>query len=173
MLDDAFAQFERKVQAGEFEVAVLELLHDTQGVEIVVETAAVHAHEFVEFTFASVTERWVADVVNESQGFGEFAVEAERRRNRASDLSDFERVRQAVPEVIGIARSEDLRFRFEAAKRARVDDAVAVARIFGAIRVASLGKAAATRKFFAHGQGREWRGVRDNPLRFVLVTETD
>ena len=41
---------------------------------------------------------------------------------------DFERVRQAVAKMVGIARGEDLGFGFQAAKSARVNDAVAVTR---------------------------------------------
>jgi hypothetical protein len=33
--------------------------------------------------------------------------------------------------------------------------------------MARFGIAAATRKFFAHGQGGKWRGIRDDPLRMV------
>jgi hypothetical protein len=57
--------------------------------------------------------------------------------------------------MVGIAGSEDLRFGFEAAKSARMDDAVAVAGIFGAVAMARFMKTAATRKFFAHGKFRK------------------
>ena len=45
----------------------------------------------------------------------------------AGDLRDFERVGEAVAEMVGVAAGEDLRLGFEAAEGAGVDDAVAVA----------------------------------------------
>ena len=42
--------------------------------------------------------------------------------------------------MVGIARGEDLRFGFEAAKGARVNDAVAVAGVGGAIGMVGFGK---------------------------------
>jgi len=146
---------------------MLELLDDSQRVQIVVETGAVGAHEFVKLALARVAEGGMPDIVDECQRFRQFAIEAEGGRNRAGDLRDFQGVREAVAEVIRIARGENLRFCFQPAKCARVDDTVPVARELAAIGVARFGVAAAARKFFAHGQGREWRGVGDNPLRLV------
>src|SRR5262245_35993727 len=165
MFDDAFAHFEGEIEAGEFKIAVFELFDDAERVKVVVEPAAVGAHEFVELAFSGVAEGRMANVVNERQRLGKFAVEPESSGNGASDLRDFERVGEAVAKMIGIARGENLRFGFKAAEGARMNDAIAVTRVFGAIGMARLGKAAAARKFFAHGQGREWRGVRDSPLR--------
>ncbi len=70
MLDDAFANFKRKIQAGEIEIALLELFDDAQRVQIVVETAAVRAHQFVQLAFAGMAEGRMADVVDESERFG-------------------------------------------------------------------------------------------------------
>ena len=51
-------------------------------------------------------------------------------------MRDFQRVREAVAEVIGITGGEDLRFGLEPAKSTRVNDAVAIACVLGAIRMA-------------------------------------
>src|SRR2546430_10774795 len=40
MLDDAFANFKRKIQPGKIEIALLELFHDAERVQIVIETPA-------------------------------------------------------------------------------------------------------------------------------------
>ena len=64
MLDDAFADLEGEVEAGEGEIALLELLDDVKRVEIVVEARAEWAEEIVEHVFAGVAERRMADVVN-------------------------------------------------------------------------------------------------------------
>ena len=152
MFDDAFADFEGEIEAGEVEIAVFELLDDAQGVKVVVEAGAVGAHEFAELAFAGVAEGRMADIVDERESLGEFAVEAESGGNGARDLGDFKGMGQAVAEMIGVTCGEDLSLGFEAAKGARVDDAVAVAGVLGAIRMAKLGVSAATRRFFAHGQ---------------------
>ena len=44
MLDDALADLKGEVQAGEIEIALLELFDDAQGMQIVIELAAVCAH---------------------------------------------------------------------------------------------------------------------------------
>ena len=40
------------------------------------------------------------------------------------DLGDFEGMRKAIPEMIGVAAGEDLGFRFEPPESARMNDAV-------------------------------------------------
>src|SRR5215471_16068059 len=116
MFDDAFAHFEGEIEAGKLKVTVFEQFNDAKRVKIVVEAAAVGAHEFVEFALAGVPEGRMADIVNERKGFSKFAVQTERRGNRAGDLGHFEGVRQAIAEVVGIARGEDLGLGFEPAE---------------------------------------------------------
>ena len=62
-----------------------------------------------------------------ASGFGEIFVEAEHRSGGARDLRDLDGVRQAVAEMIGEARREDLGLGFQAAKGARMNDAIAIA----------------------------------------------
>src|SRR5262249_43175200 len=116
------------------------------------------AHQRIEASFAGMTERRMADVMNESERFGKISVQAKSLRNGASDLRDFESVGEAIAKVIGVTRGEDLRFGFEAAKRTCVDDAVAIAGVFPAIRMRGFGIAAAARGGFLHGP-RDKRGV--------------
>ena len=47
MLHDAFANFKGQIEAGKIHIALLEMLDDAQGVEIVIEAAAMGAHQFV------------------------------------------------------------------------------------------------------------------------------
>ena len=70
MLQDAFAHFERQVEARELGVALLELVDDAQRLQVVLE-AAVVAHALVERVLARVAERRVAEIVREADGFGE------------------------------------------------------------------------------------------------------
>src|SRR5262245_57660462 len=68
----------------------------------------------------------MAQVVRQRDGFGEIFVEAEGAGDIARNGSDFHRMRQAGAKMIAGAIEKDLRLIFEAAKRARVDHAVAI-----------------------------------------------
>ena len=93
--------------------------------------------------------------MNERERFRKIFVEAERPRNSARDLRDFDGMRQAVAEVVREARGEDLRFRFQPPEGAGMDDAVAVAGVGVAVGVRGLGVAAPTRVTGVHGIGCE------------------
>ncbi len=82
-----------------------------------------------------MAEGRVADVVAERDRLDERLVQSKRPADRARDLCDLERVGHARAEVVAGAVDEDLRLVFEAAEGAAVDDAVAVAREIGAVRV--------------------------------------
>ena len=113
------------------------------------------AHQLVETRFAGVAEGRMADVMRQRQGLGEIGIQSQRGRDGAGDLGHFDGVRQAVAEMIGIARGEDLGFGFEAAKGARVDDAIAIARVIVSIGMRRLGPATAARPGDVHGVGAE------------------
>jgi hypothetical protein len=74
-----------------------------------------------------MAEGRMADVVNESERFGEAGVEPQSIGNCARNLSDLDGMRQPVAEMIGITGCENLGLGFQAAKGARVNYAVAVA----------------------------------------------
>src|ERR1700683_2172769 len=75
MFDDTFAHFESEIEPGEIEVALLELFDDAKRVEVVVKAIASFSHSEIELLFAGVAERWVPDIVDESERFGEAGVE--------------------------------------------------------------------------------------------------
>jgi len=127
VLDDAFADAEGEVEAAVGGVALLEVLDDAEGVQVVVEAAAVAAKALVEGAFARVAEGRVAYVVDESEGFGEVFVEAEGGSGGAGDLSDLDGVGEAAAEVVGGSAGEDLGLTGETAEGARLHDALAVA----------------------------------------------
>jgi hypothetical protein len=143
MLDDAFTDFESEIQAGIFKVALFELFDDVERVQIVIETLAMFAHAQVELLFAGVAEGRVADIVDQRESFGKISVEFQGSSDGAGNLGDFESVREAVAEMVGIARGENLRFGFQTAKRAGVNYAIAVAGIVVAVGVLRLRVAAA------------------------------
>ena len=155
VLDDAFAHLESQVQAAKGRVALLEIFDDAKGVQIVVEVESVLAHGRVERLLAGVAEGRMADVVNESQRFGEINVEAEGSGNSARDLRDFKGMGQAVAEVVGISSSEDLGLGLEATKGPRVNDAVAVTLKIVAIGMLRLSEAASAGSFDVHRVGGE------------------
>ena len=151
MLDDTFAYLKGEVQTVEGEVAMLKLLDDAKGVEIVIESATVLFHELVELAFAGVTEGGMANIVNERESFGEIRIQAEGIGDSAGDLRNLERVGEAIAKVVGEARGEDLRFRLKAPERTGVDNAIAVACVFAAVRMRWFGKTPAATIFGPQG----------------------
>src|SRR5882724_5502507 len=103
MLDDSFTDLERQIEAGEIQVALLELLDDMKRVQIVIEPAAVRAHQLVKLAFPRVPE-----VMHQSQRLGEIGIEPQRSRHGARDLGYFQRMRETIAEVIGIPRGKNL-----------------------------------------------------------------
>ncbi len=73
-------------------------------------------------------------------------------------LRDFERVGEAVAEVVRVAAGENLRLGFETAEGAGVDDAVAVALEVVAVGMRRLGEAASAGVFDVHRVGGEHVG---------------
>src|SRR5258708_18313479 len=106
MLDDAFAHFKREIQTRIIEIALFELFDDAQRVQIVIERGAAPTHQFVELAFTGVAEGRMADVVNKRERFGKLGVQSECGSNRAGNLRDLESVRQAIAEMVRIARSK-------------------------------------------------------------------
>jgi hypothetical protein len=126
--------------------------------QIVIEEEAVGAHGGVEGLFSGVTERRMAEIVNQRQRFGEIDVEIERGGYGAGDLRDFDRVGETVAEVVGVAAGEDLGFVFEAAKGAGMDDTITVALEIVAIGMGYFRDAASAGMFYvdrvASGHGK-------------------
>ena len=91
-------------------VALLKVLDDAEGVEIMVEAAAVTLETLVEGALAGVTERGMADVMDEGESFGQIFVEPQGSSGGAGDLGDLDGVGEAAAEVVGGAAGEDLGF---------------------------------------------------------------
>src|ERR1700741_910562 len=100
MLYDLLANFNRNIQAVEAKIAVLELLHDAQRLQIVVETPAVRTHQLIELSLTRMTKRRGARVVNECECLHEFRIQSESAGDRAGNLGDLQRVGEPVAEVI-------------------------------------------------------------------------
>ena len=109
----------------------------------------------------------MAEVVDQGERFHQVGVQSELRGDGARDLRDLDGVRQPVAEVVGVAAGKDLRLRFQTAKGAGMDDAVAVALKVVAVRMRRLGIAASARVFHAHrivGEHGKSLAERPRPL---------
>src|SRR5262249_49761651 len=98
--------------------------------------AAVEAsgEEVVESARAGGTEGGLAEGVAERDGFDQVLVQAGGAAERSGDLRHLERVGQPVPAVILVGGEDAVdRLLAEPAEGARVDDAVAVALVGGAV----------------------------------------
>ena len=127
VLDDAFTDAERKIEAAMRGIPLLEVLADPERMEVVVEAKTVALEALIESALAGVAEGRVADVVDQGKSLGEVFVQAEAAGNLAGNLHDLDGVRKARTEVVGGAAGKDLRLAGEAAKGARLNDTLAVA----------------------------------------------
>src|SRR6202158_5520945 len=114
-----------------------------------------------------MAERRMANIVDESERFRKLGVQPQRGGDGAGNLCDFQRMRKAIAEMVGIARGENLRLGFKAAKSAGMDDAVAVTRVGTAVRMGRLGIAPAAGLFRAHRPGSRCGNWFDGPLRHI------
>src|SRR5439155_9155728 len=137
------------------------LLDHAQALAVVLKPAVIF-HQLVQYHLAFVPERGVTEVVRQRDGLRQVFVKFERAGDVAGDGGDFHRVRQPRAQMVASAVEEDLRFVFEPAKRARVNDAVAVALIM----CAPVGRLFGV--FASSGVGAEL-GVRREALAFELL----
>ncbi len=126
VLDDALPGLTGEVEALETGVALLDVVHDPEGLAVVLE-AAVPGHELIEHGLARMAEGRVAQVMGEGHRLGEVLVQPERPGDGAGDLGHLEAVGQARPVVVALVVDEDLGLVLQAAEGRRVDDAVPVA----------------------------------------------
>jgi hypothetical protein len=119
--------------------------------QVVVEGKSVLSHGSVERLFSGMAKRRVADVMDQGERFDQIAVESELGGDRSRDLRDLDRVRQSIAKVVGVAARENLGLRFQTAKGAGMDDAVAVALKVVAVGMGKLGITASAGIFYVDG----------------------
>src|SRR6185437_2217275 len=100
VLDDSLARCQRQVQTSMPRVALLEVLYNSQRMQIVIEPQSIPLQASIERAFAGVSERWVAYVVRQCQRLCEIPIEPQRCRHLPRHLRDLDRVRQPAAEVI-------------------------------------------------------------------------
>ena len=142
VLEDAFARLEAQVQAVEVGVALFQLVHHAQALQVVLEAAGLGrqlAHAGVEFVLPGVAERRVAQIMGQRDGLGQVFRQGQAARQRASDLRHFQAVGQAGAEQVAFVIDEDLGLVFQPPERAGMHDAVAIALELGPIFRRRLG----------------------------------
>src|SRR5438270_1989884 len=108
-------------------ITLLEVLDDTQRVDIVVEAAAVALEAAVERALTGVSEGRMADVVNQRQGLGQIFVQAKCSGDGPGDLRNLDGVGQAAAKMIGRAAGKYLRLPRQAAEGTGLHNAFAIA----------------------------------------------
>src|ERR1700693_5649098 len=105
------------------------------------------AHGGVERLFSRVPKRGMPEIVHQGERFDQVGIQSKLRGNGAGDLRDLDGVSQAVAEVVRVTAGEYLRFRFEAAKGAGMDDTIPIALKVVAVGMGRLGMAASAGVF--------------------------
>jgi hypothetical protein len=126
VLDDAFTNTERQIEPAVRGVTLLEVLDDTQCMEVVVEAPPMTAKTAVQCPLTGMPKGGMADVVDQCQRFSQIFIQAKRGRNRPGDLSDLNGVGQTAAKMIGGATGEYLRLPCEAPKGTGLHNALAV-----------------------------------------------
>src|SRR3569833_290159 len=100
MLHNTLAYIECEVEPVETGIALFEQVNNAQRVQVVLKGAAKPAHLLVQFAFAHVPERRMAEVVGKSMRLCVFLVETQRDGRGARDLGDFNRVGESISRMV-------------------------------------------------------------------------
>jgi hypothetical protein len=126
VLDDAFTNAQRQIEPAMRGVPLLEVLDDTQSVEVVIEAPPVTLETAVQCALPGMPKGRMTDVVNQRKRLGQIFVQAKRGGNRPGDLRNLNRVGQAAAKVIGGAAGKHLRLPRKAPEGASLHDALAI-----------------------------------------------
>jgi uncharacterized protein YgbK (DUF1537 family) len=126
MIQNAVKYFPRQIQTSS---VLLQNRYNTDALLIVAKSKRT---DTVERPLTGMTERRMPEIVPEADRFGQVFVEKKRSRNGTGDLRNFERVRKTGTEVIVGRTKENLRFMFQTAESAAMNDPIAIALILGA-----------------------------------------
>src|SRR6476469_7655099 len=108
MLDDSFAHLEGQIEPVKTRIALLQMVHNAEGVPVVFKTVPEMAHLTIKLFLTDMGKRRMAQIVGEREGLGKFLIETEGNGNRAGHLRHFDRVRQAVAKVVRQTGRENL-----------------------------------------------------------------
>ena len=129
---------------------------------------AVVAHAFGQHLLAGMSKRRMAQIVRKRDCFRQIFVQPQRTRDGAADRRHLDRMRQAGAQMVAGAVEKNLRLVFQAAERARMNDARTIPLKFGAIGVTRFTSAAgrAIRPIFE----QQTRALRAPPPPFVRAS---
>src|SRR5690242_13257053 len=113
MFNDSFADLKGEIQSRVSGKTLFELLNNPERMKIVVKTVTVRAHQGIQSPFACVPKRRVANVMNQRERFCKINVQAQGLSYGPGNLRNFEGVGQPIAEMVGVARGENLCFRFQ------------------------------------------------------------
>src|SRR5450755_1312998 len=83
-------------------------------------------HGAIQRLLTGMTERWMANVMNQRQSFHEINIQVELCGNSAGDLNHFNCMGEPVAEMVGITAGEDLGLCFQPPKCPGVNYAIAI-----------------------------------------------
>ena len=126
VLDQPFECLPGKIEPVKADVAPFERGHHPERLRVVIKSAS-QCKTAVERPLSCMTERWMTEVVCETQGFCEVLVETQGTGKRASNLCNLQRVREPAAVVVALMKDEHLRLVRQPAKGRRVNDAIAIA----------------------------------------------
>ena len=120
MPENSAADFSRQIQAV---TSVFQTIHHPETLLIVAEP---FRQEIVEGSLADMTERRMAQIVPQSDGFRQILVQAQSAGDGAGDLGNLQRMRQPGAVMISLGRKKNLRFKFQAAEGFAMNNPVPV-----------------------------------------------
>ena len=104
MIHNAVAHFPCEVQSL---AVVFEFFHDAQALYVVFEPAG---QKLIEHFLTGMTERCVSEIVSHRDRLGQVFIEPQRACDRARDLRNLQRMREARAVMIAFGRQENLCF---------------------------------------------------------------
>ncbi len=116
VFEDSLACLEHQVETRKLSVLGLELIDNTQGLQIVFEATEV-PHAGVQLILTGMAEWCVPKIVRQAYCLGERLVEIQGHCGAASDLGHLQRVRQTGAIQVTFVVNEHLRLVNKAAKR--------------------------------------------------------
>jgi hypothetical protein len=152
VLDDALTHLKGKIQTAELRVSFLEQIYNAEGVQIVFERFAKHAHLTIKLLFAHMTERRMTQIMCQGQSLGVLVVKRQSHGHGACHLRHFNGVSQAIAGMIVRADREDLSFALQTAECARMNNTISIALKIVAVWMGQLRKSAPTQTLSTKAQ---------------------
>lgn len=143
MFEYAFPCFMAKIQTVECCIAFFQHVDHPQRLQIVFK-ATMLLHTIIQGILTGMSERCMAQIVRQGDGFDQIFIEPQISCYRTSDLRHFQAVRKARAEQVSFMIDEYLGFILQSPESRRMNDAIAIALKLAATSRCSLGDDTAT-----------------------------